>query len=52
MTKEEKLNRVIKLADAMYYAAMNLTTDASMLRKAMYEYRNFIVTEFYSNRNK
>ena len=43
MTTEEKLKKVIKLADAMYYAAFNMTTDASTLRKAMDDYRHFII---------
>jgi hypothetical protein len=43
MTAEEKLEKVVKLADAMYYAAFNITTDASTLRKAMDEYRQFII---------
>lgn len=38
MTDKEKLDRMKKLADAMYYAAQYLTTDASGLRKAMDEY--------------
>jgi len=46
MTDKEKLKRTKKLADAMYYAAQYLTTDASHLRKAMKEYHNFIVTEY------
>jgi len=41
MTTEEKLKKAIKLADAMYYAAQNLTTDASRLHKAMNEYYQF-----------
>ena len=45
MTDKEKLDRMKKLADAMYYAAQYLTTDASRLRKAMEEYHQFIITE-------
>jgi len=41
MTKEEKFERAIKLADAMYYAAKQLTTDASHLSKAMKDWWNF-----------
>ena len=41
----DKLAKIKKLADAMYYAAQYLTTDASMLHKAMYEYHNFIIYE-------
>ena len=31
---EEKLSKAVKLADAMYYAAQMMSTDASHLRKA------------------
>ena len=40
-----KLQKLKKLADAMYYAAQYLTTDASHLRKAMDEYHQFIINE-------
>lgn len=46
MTDKEKLDRLKKLADAMYYAAQYLTTDASGLRKAMEEYHKFIIHEY------
>ena len=36
-----------KLADAMYYAAQHLTTDASRLHKAMEEYHQFIINEYH-----
>lgn len=39
--EKEKLNKVIKLADAMYNAAQQLTTDASRLHKAMQDWWNF-----------
>lgn len=45
MTTKEKLEKAVKLADAMYYAAQYLTTDASRLRKAMEDYHQFIITE-------
>ena len=45
MNNKEKLERLKKLADAMYYAAMYLTTDASRLHKAMDEYHKFIIHE-------
>lgn len=45
MNTEEKLLKLTKLADAMYYAAQYLTTDASRLHKAMDEYRKFIIHE-------
>lgn len=35
MSKAEKFSKAVKLADAMYYAAQMLSTDASHLRKAM-----------------
>ena len=38
---EPKLQKLKKLADAMYHAAQYLTTDASQLRKAMDEYHQF-----------
>lgn len=42
---EPKLQKLKKLADAMYTAAQYLTTDASHLRKAMDEYYQFIINE-------
>ena len=45
MTDKEKLKKAIKLADAMYYAAQCLTTDASRLHKAMEEYHHFVINE-------
>ena len=45
MTDKEKLKKLKKLADAMYYAAQYLTTDASRLHKAMDEYHKFIIHE-------
>lgn len=41
MTQEEKFSKAIKLADAMYYAAHQLTTDASHLSKAMKDWWYF-----------
>ena len=41
MTIEEKLSKAVKLADAMYYAAQQLTTDASHLKKAMKDWWQF-----------
>jgi len=46
MTDNEKLKDIRKLADAMYYAAQYLTTDASRLHKAMDEYHKFIIHEW------
>jgi len=45
MTDREKLEKLKKLANAMYYAAMYLTTDASRLHKAMDECHKFIIHE-------
>ena len=47
MTDKEKLEKLKKLADAMYYAAQQLTTDASRLHKAMDEYYKFIINEYH-----
>ena len=44
---EEKLKKAVELADAMYDAAFNLTTDASQLHKAMDDYHHFIIHEYY-----
>lgn len=41
MTVEEKLLKAVKLADAMYYAAQMMSTDASHLSKAMKDWWNF-----------
>ena len=46
MTDKEELKEIKKLADAMYYAAQYLTTDASRLHKAMDEYHKFIIREY------
>ncbi len=47
MTTEEKLLKLRKLADAMYYAAQHLTTDASRLHKAMEDYHQFVTNEYH-----
>ena len=47
LTDKEKLQQIKGLADGMYYAAMNLTTDASKLRKAMERYHQFIIKHYY-----
>ena len=46
MTDKEKLEKAVKLADAMYHAAQYLTTDASRLHKAIEDYHQFIITEY------
>ena len=47
MTDKEKLIKIKSLADKMYYAAFNMTTDASLLRKAMDDYHQFIINEYH-----
>jgi hypothetical protein len=47
MTDKEKLQQMKELADGMYYAAKNMTTDASRLRKAMERYHQFIIYHYY-----
>ena len=44
---EPKQKKLVKLADVMYYAAQQMSTDASRLRKAMEEYHQFIIHEYY-----
>lgn len=45
MTQEEKLTKLKQLADAMYYSMQNLTTDTTRIRKAMQDYRQFVIYE-------
>ena len=45
MTQEEKFTKIRQLADAMYYSMQNLTTDTTRIRKAMQDYRNFVIYE-------
>ena len=47
MADKEKLEKAVKLADNMYYAAQYLTTDASKLHKAMEDYHQFIINEYF-----
>ena len=47
MTDKEKLERIKSLADKMYNAAFNMTTDASLFRKAMDDYRQFIINGYH-----
>ena len=47
MEDKEKLEKAVKLADNMYYAAQYLTTDASKLHKAMEDYHQFIINEYF-----
>jgi translation elongation factor EF-1beta len=46
MTDTEKLKKIKELADAVYYAAQQLTTDASRIHKAMDEYHKFVTHEY------
>lgn len=43
MTQEQLIKNLIRLADAMYYAAQHMTTDASQLHKAMEDYHQFVI---------
>ena len=45
MTPQEKLIKIRHLADAMYESAQMMSTDASRLRKAMQDYRHFVIYE-------
>lgn len=47
MTDKEKLIKIKSLADKMYNAAFNMTTNASLLRKAMDDYHQFIINEYH-----
>ena len=42
---EPKQQKLKQLADAMYYAAQNLTIEPSRLRKAKEEYHQFCINE-------
>ena len=46
MTPEQMIKELKRLADGMYHAAFNMSTDASQLRKAMNEYNRFIWNEY------
>lgn len=52
MTDKDKLLKIRKLADVMYYAAQYLTTDASKLHKAMDEYHKFVTLEYYNRKEE
>lgn len=45
MTRKDKLTKLKQLADAMYEAAQMMSTDASRLKKAMRDYRYFVIHE-------
>lgn len=52
MTDKDKLEKIKKLADAMYYNAHSLATDASGLRKAMAEYHQFLINEYHNRKEE
>lgn len=47
MTDKEKLEKIKSLADKMSNTASNITTDASLLKKAIDEYHQFIINEYH-----
>ena len=44
--KNEKLDKMRRLADEMYFRMQTLSTDLRPLRKAMDDYHNFIIHEY------
>lgn len=44
--KNEKLEKMRRLADEMYFRMQTLSTDLRPLRKAMEDYHNFIINEY------
>lgn len=46
MTDKEKLEKIKRLADAMYNKMAYLTSDTRPIRQAMDDYHNFIVHEY------
>lgn len=44
--KNEKLEKMKRLADEMYFRMQTLSTDLCPLRKAMEDYHNFIINEY------
>lgn len=47
MTDKEKLEKIKQLADTMYNKMQNLTTDTLGIRKAMDDYHQFIIYQYY-----
>lgn len=45
--KNKKLDKMRRLADEMYFRMQTLSTDLRPLRKAMEDYHNFIINEYY-----
>jgi len=44
--KNEKIDKLKRLADEMYFRMQTLSTDPRLLRKAMEDYHNFIIHEY------
>lgn len=44
--KNEKLDKLKRLSDEMYFRMQTLSTDLRLLRKAMEDYHNFIINEY------
>lgn len=44
--KNEKLDKLKRPADEMYFRIQTLSTDLRPLRKAMEDYHNFIINEY------
>ena len=44
--KNEKLDKLKRIADEMYFRVQTLSTDPRPLRKAMEEYHKFIINEY------
>jgi hypothetical protein len=47
--KDDLIEKFHHHADNMYTEMMNLSTDASGIRKAMEDYKNFLFTEYYTD---
>lgn len=47
--KDDLIEKLLHHAHNMYTEMMNLSTDASGIRKAMEDYRHFLFTEYYTD---
>ena len=47
--KDELIEKFHHHAHSMYTEMMNLSTDASGIRKAMEDYKHFLFTEYYTD---
>ena len=47
--KDALIENFKRHADNMYTEMMNLSTDASRIRKAMEDYKNFLFTKYYTD---